>query len=177
MSVQQYVCNMSVPKFDPVQELLVAGNSSKVVEVVQIPCCKSEQQMSKLLASKTGVYDPLVAVLLHKLDQWKEAMRWNEQELAKVQKWIETNDKPLKAPTKHPEPQRTSGSSKSTREKVQNAVEETPEPAPTLVNWADKNVDMQTKIMILFSGICGSDRALALEKGQDIAAHLKPQGT
>ena len=55
-----------------------------VVEIVQEPVTDSERQVVTLLNSKPVAADPVVAVLLQKLDEQKDSVRKNGQEVAKV---------------------------------------------------------------------------------------------
>jgi hypothetical protein len=75
------------------KERFKATNNLRVVNIVQKPCLESEQKVKKIWSgSGAAATDLIVAVLLHQLDEQRDAARQNEMELAKVRKWCGFED-------------------------------------------------------------------------------------
>ena len=144
----------------------------EMVTNVDTPDIDSEQLLRSLLGKSTLATDPLQIVMLHQLESQKEAIRKNDMEITKVLKWVQEYEPFFKqqeeavAATKQKPGDPKKGLNLS--EKIDQDPSEAPPAKPTSAPWANKSIDLKTKIHTFLTGIAISNKDIAKDKFHEI---------
>ena len=149
-----------------------AATKLEMVTIVDTPDIDSEHLLQSLLGKSTLATDPLQIVMLHQLESQKEAIRKNDMEITKVLKWVQEYEPIFKAQEeavaarkqKPGDPNKGLDMSKKTDQDPSEAPPAKPSSAP----WANKSINLNTKIHTFLTGIAISNKDIAKDKFHEI---------